>query len=445
MLSELQSDALKTDLTVPGDQELLRDYAANQSEGAFTELTRRHVDWVYSAALRQVGNHAAAQDVTQAVFIILARKAASLKHQTVLAGWLFNTVRYAARDAIKIEVRRRRREQEAVMMESDQSVPDPEIAWEQLAPCLDEALANLGVKDRQAVLLRFFEKKAWREVGESLGTNENAARVRVTRALEKLRALLQRRGETVPALVLSELLLGHAVQAAPAGLTVPITGSAASVSVIALVRAAWQRWLWRRTTGIASVLLLVGGTSLILRQQLLAERAVIARESHATVVALDRAFWLNEPDRFAQLVHFRTAKEEPLKLVFMAYLRAAAAFRKSMDAKFPDLSVQNRSFRATLDELLAGQPQPGVGPTLLKATRATDDSFRSQTVVLTNVAGVWKWDWMEALSPEVRRERLTALQHKTDLLDNLARQIREGTLTNAATAFGLFGDSSTQR
>jgi hypothetical protein len=80
-----------------------------------------------------------------------------------------------------------------------------------------------------------------------------------------------------------------------------------------------------------------------------------------------------------------------------------------MDAKFPDLSVQNRSFRATLNELLAGQPQPGVGPTLLKATRATDDSFRSQTVVLTNVAGVWKWDWMDALSPEVRRERLTAL------------------------------------
>src|SRR5688572_26047463 len=144
---------------------------------------------VYSAALRQTGNAATAEDITQAVFIILSRKAGSLSRETVLSGWFFRAVRYAAMDTMKTEGRRQRRETEAVSIESEAAE-----SWEHLAPLLDEGLATLSERDRQGVLLRFFDKKGWSEVGALLGINENAARIRVTRALEKLRLWFGRRG-----------------------------------------------------------------------------------------------------------------------------------------------------------------------------------------------------------------------------------------------------------
>ena len=140
----------------PGDHELLREYVATGAETAFAGLVGRHGQLVYSAAIRQTGNHAQAQDVTQAVFIVLARKAASLRRETVLAGWLFRAVRYAALDARKIELRRQIREQEAARMTQTESIDDTQTEWKHLAPVLDDALASLSTKDRDAVLARFF-------------------------------------------------------------------------------------------------------------------------------------------------------------------------------------------------------------------------------------------------------------------------------------------------
>jgi RNA polymerase sigma factor (sigma-70 family) len=207
------------------DSSLLRRYAENRSEGDFAELVRRHLNLVYSAALRQVnGDTHLAQDVTQLVFTDLARKAAQLADHRVLAGWLFTSTRFAAAKLVRGEQRRRTREQEAeLMQESDSTAP---LAWERVRPVLDEALAELNEQDREAILLRYLEGQDFASVGAKLALTDNAARMRVDRAMDKLRGLLARRGVTSTAAALSLALANQAIVAAPAGLAASVTGMA---------------------------------------------------------------------------------------------------------------------------------------------------------------------------------------------------------------------------
>jgi RNA polymerase sigma factor (sigma-70 family) len=206
-------------------QKLLADYVQDGSEAAFRELVTRYVDFIYSAALRLVGGDAhRAQDVTQMVFVDLSRQAKTLSPEVMLGGWLHRHTCFVAAKTMRGERRRLFRERQSVEMNThtDQS---GEI-FSRIAPDLDEAINELDEKDREAILLRFFEQHDFGRIGEHLGSTEDAARMRVNRALEKLEALLKRRGVTSTVAALSLMLLAEAVQSAPAGFVATISAAA---------------------------------------------------------------------------------------------------------------------------------------------------------------------------------------------------------------------------
>ena len=201
------------------DSELLARFARTRAEDAFAELVRRHVNLVYSSALRQVGGDAhLAQDVAQTVFSDLARKAPALARRGTLTRWLYTSARFAASKIARAENRRRDREEKFM---SEPNEAGSETDWEKLRPVLDEVMHQLQETDREAILLRYFENRPFAEIGARCGLNENAARMRVERALDKLRGLLAKRGLTTVA-ALASVLSVHAVQVAPASLAATI-------------------------------------------------------------------------------------------------------------------------------------------------------------------------------------------------------------------------------
>ena len=223
------------------DIALLRKYVDDGSEAAFAALVTRHVNKVYSVALRHAGRPHEAEEITQAVFVILARKSRHLGKRVMLAGWLCQTARLTALTFIRSAVRRARREQEAFMQnESDRNEAD---VWEQIAPLLDTAMAGLNETDRHAVVLRFFDGKSMGEIGATLGANEVAARKRVGRALDKLQKYFSTRGVHSTTDTIAQAISTNSVQTAPALLAQSATaaalakGAAAGTSILALVKA----------------------------------------------------------------------------------------------------------------------------------------------------------------------------------------------------------------
>jgi RNA polymerase sigma factor (sigma-70 family) len=204
------------------DEQLLQQYARDRSEPAFSELVSRHLDLVYSVALRITnGDTHLAQDIAQTVFMDLAQKAPELPRGVVLPCWLHKHTFFKATTAVRAERRRRSREQIASDMKSLEE--DPQHVWESVAPYLDASLDELNPVDRDAAVLRYLKKMDLRAVGQSLGITEAAAQKRVGRAVDRLRSSLAKRGIKVgaPSLVLS--VTGHAIHSAPAGLAAAIT------------------------------------------------------------------------------------------------------------------------------------------------------------------------------------------------------------------------------
>ena len=275
------------------DIALLKEYAESGSQTAFTALVERHVNLVYSTAQRRVGSSHAAEEIAQAVFIILARKAKSLGDKTVLSGWLYQTARLTAANYLRGEIRRQNREQEAYM-QSILDQPDGE-AWRQIAPLLDDAMGRLGEKDRNAIVLRFFENKNLSEVGAALGASEDAAKLRVNRALEKLQKFFTKRGVVHSAAIIAGAVSANSVHAAPAALAKTISavavakGAAASGLTLTLVKGALKIMAWTKAKTVivasACVLLAAGTTTVAVR--MIAKPSLTSNPSWAN----DSKYW----------------------------------------------------------------------------------------------------------------------------------------------------------
>jgi RNA polymerase sigma factor (sigma-70 family) len=252
------------------DGALLRQYAESQSDEAFAVLVARHVNLVYSVALRQAGNPHHAEEITQAVFIILARKAGQLRHGKALSSWLFQTTRLTANNFLRSERRRQHREQEAYMESTLNEATDE--AWPQVAALLDPAVGALGEKDRHAIVLRFYEGRNLRDVGQALRASEAAAEKRVSRALGRLRKMFSKRGVTLSTTLIAGAVAANSVQAAPVGLAKTISvvaagkGVAVGGSTLTLVKGALKLMAWTKAkTAVAggAVILLAAGVTTV--------------------------------------------------------------------------------------------------------------------------------------------------------------------------------------
>ncbi len=270
------------------DQQLLAEFTGANSETAFAALVERYVNLVYSAAQRFTGNPQAAEEISQAVFIILARKAAGLRRGVLLSGWLYQTARLTAANYVKHDIRRQRREQEAYM-QSTLNEPNAET-WNEIAPLLDEAMGGLGETDRNAIVLRYFENKTSREVAAALKTTEAAAHMRVHRALEKLHKLLTKRGVVSTTAIIAGSVSTNSVHAAPVGLANTIStvalakGAAASTSTLTLVKGVLKFMAWTK----AKTFVVVGVAALLTATT---ATVVVTKTVYANAWANDPKYW----------------------------------------------------------------------------------------------------------------------------------------------------------
>jgi RNA polymerase sigma factor (sigma-70 family) len=335
------------------DAQLLQEYAMG-SEQAFRELVERYVNLVYSAAIRHLEEAQLTQDVVQTVFTALARKARTLPRDVILGGWLYRHTCFVAAQAARTERRRRARERQALEMNALNDQPEPD--WERLSPFLDQAMQSLGTSDRNAVVLRYFEGRNLRNVGAALGISEEAARKRVTRALEKLRSFFARRGVTLSATALAALLAENVVTAAPAGmagavsaaaLTSAVAGTGSTLALLKLIV------MTKIKVGIVGAIVVAAVvTPVVLHYQSQAKLREADESARQQAVQLANA--QAENDRLASLAaQPGSSKAQSNELLA---LRARAAALASQTNELPKLRKENR-------RLQAAQDRPNVEPT----------------------------------------------------------------------------------
>ncbi len=330
------------------DGELLSGYGETRSEDDFAELVQRYLNLVYSTALRQAnGDAQLAQDVTQTVFSELARNARQLSQRPTLSGWLYTCAFFAATKAVRAERRRRVREQEAQAMTELLQVATPDSDWKALRPVLDVAMHQLTETDREAIVLRYFENRSFADVGSKLSLNENTARMRVDRAVDKLRKMLARQGVTTAA-SLPGVISAYAVQTAPAGLSAMLTSTALA--------------------GVATG----GGAALTVAQVAAVTKAKVAiiaalvAASVATPLLIQHRAWFKSSSQGSHVIGAR----QPAGQAKSTGTRASDAAGKSNDAQpLRDWAMASPNEQPPTEPLMAVRTVPNTGSNALASLR----------------------------------------------------------------------------
>lgn len=343
---------------------LLAEYVANGSEEAFRELVTRYLRLVYSTAIRLAnGDPCLAEDVTQTVFADLARLAATLAPGVMLGGWLHRRTWHVASATMRRERRRQHRERQAAEMNASPDSSD--ATFDQIAPVLDEAVNQLGEEDRAAITMRFLEGRDFRSVGEALGSNAEAARKRVDRALAKLRELLMRRGITAPGTTLAVVLAAHAVIAPPAGMAAMVSSAAlASAAGSSGLTLTLLKLMATSTLKIAvSTVVIAGlGTTLVLEHQALTKlreknRALEARLGGFDLVAQDN-------QRLSNLLAQASSKSSLSEDQFgeLLKLRGQVGLARRLAVENPKLRTENTKLREASKVVNAPAPKEPEDP-----------------------------------------------------------------------------------
>jgi RNA polymerase sigma factor (sigma-70 family) len=357
---------------------LLREYLNCNSETAFAGLVHQHVNLIYSVALRYTGNSHDAQDVTQVVFVILAKKAVSLRQRTNLSGWLYETTRLTSSQLLRTRARHQAREREAYM-QSTLNDSETEGIWRQLAPLLEEAMTKLNEKERALLVLRYFENKSGAETAALMGVNEWAARKCIDRAVEKLRKFFTTRGVVVPAAILTTAISANSVHAAPIALAKTATavalaeGATASTSTLTLIKGALKIMAW--TKAKTAVVTAVVAASVVV--PLLVQHQAQARLRDGDATLRQQAALLapqkTENDRLSNLVVNSSLSKEQMN--DLQRLRGEVGPLRRQADEVAQLRRENRQLKAK-----TGQDRPKT-PLQLKEEAVAKMSYGKNWII----------------------------------------------------------------